>query len=84
MFNRIVAEHELEKIQDVTGEQKGIFPTFLSYGNVLVQTAGEVPMFIFRQVDNPFEVAKTINHLLKDMKARHQQQDPRKQYIPSK
>jgi hypothetical protein len=67
LFNRIIAEHELEKIQDVTAEQKGVLATFLSYGDVLVQTAGEVPMFIFRQVDNPFEVAKRINHLLKDI-----------------
>ncbi|MBD3360054.1 MAG: PH domain-containing protein [Candidatus Buchananbacteria bacterium] len=67
LFNRFISEHELEKIQDVTAEQKGVLATFLSYGNVLVQTAGEVPMFIFRQVDNPFEVAKQINHLLKDI-----------------
>ncbi len=67
LFNRFISEHELEKIQDVTAEQKGVLATFLSFGNVLVQTAGEVPMFIFRQVDNPFEVAKQINHLLKDI-----------------
>jgi len=67
LFNRVIAEHELDKIQDVTGEQKGFFATIFSFGDVLVQTAGEVPMFIFRQVDNPFEVAKTINHLLKDI-----------------
>ncbi|MFC1598469.1 PH domain-containing protein [Patescibacteria group bacterium] len=86
LFNRVIAEHELDKIQDVTGEQKGVFATIFSFGDVSVQTAGEVPMFIFRQVDNPFEVAKTINHLLKDipqhgqMKQQQQQsQQPTKQ-----
>jgi len=67
LFNRVISEHELDKVQDVTSEQKGVFATIFSFGDVLVQTAGEVPMFIFRQVDNPFEVAKTINHLLKDI-----------------
>ena len=84
LFNRIVAEHELEKVQDVTGKQKGVFPTFLSYGDVLVQTAGEVPMFIFKQVDNPFEVAKTINHLLKALKAKkgkHQPEEKKQSFL---
>jgi PH (Pleckstrin Homology) domain-containing protein len=69
LFNRIIAEHELDKIQDVTSEQKGILATFLSFGDVMIQTAGEAQFFIFKQVDNPFEVAKTINHLLKDIQA---------------
>lgn len=78
LFNRVIAEHELDKVQDVTGKQKGILPTFLSYGDVLVQTAGEVPMFIFKQVDNPFEVAKIINHLLKDIPRKQKQEKEEK------
>lgn len=67
LFNRMISEHELDKIQDVSAQQKGIWQTFFTYGNVNIQTAGEVPMFTFRQVDNPFEIAKTINHLLQQV-----------------
>lgn len=74
LFNRRISEHELEKIQDVTGEQKGIIGTFLTFGDVKVQTASEVPMFIFKQINDPFEVVKTINHLLKDLQAEKEKQ----------
>lgn len=66
LFHREIAEHNLDKIQDVTGSQKGIFSTFFSFGDVHIQTAGEVQRFIFRQVDNPFDIARTINNLLQE------------------
>src|SRR4030042_6750597 len=34
LFHREIAEHNLDKIQDVTGLQKGIFSTFFSFGDV--------------------------------------------------
>lgn len=64
MFNREIAEHDLDKIQDVSGIQKGFFQTLFSYGDVHVQTAGEIQRFIFRQVDNPFDVVRRINKLI--------------------
>lgn len=64
MFNREIAEHDLGKIQDVSGMQKGFWQTFFSYGDVHVQTAGEIQRFIFRQVDNPFDVVRVINALM--------------------
>jgi uncharacterized membrane protein YdbT with pleckstrin-like domain len=64
MFNREIAEHDLDKIQDVSGIQKGFFQTLFSYGDVHVQTAGEIQRFIFRQVDNPFDVVRKINKLI--------------------
>ena len=35
-------------------------------------------MFIFKQVDNPFEVAKIINHLLKDIPRKQKQEKEEK------
>jgi uncharacterized membrane protein YdbT with pleckstrin-like domain len=64
MFNREIAEHDLDKIQDVSGLQKGFFQTMFSYGDVHVQTAGEIQRFIFRQIDNPFDVVRQINKLI--------------------
>ena len=81
LFNREIAEHSLERIQDVSGLQKGIFETFFSYGDVHVQTAGEIQRFIFRQVDNPFEVVRVINGLIqkKELKFEEQLADKIKQ-----
>jgi len=64
LFNREVAEQDLDRIQDVSGIQKGVLQTFFSFGDVHIQTAGEVQKFIFRQVANPFDVVKTINTIL--------------------
>ncbi len=79
LFNREIAEHEIDKIQDVTGEQKGFLQTIFSYGDVHVQTAGEVQHFIFHQVNNPFDVVKEINQLLKE--ARIQKENAQKVVI---
>jgi len=66
MFNREIAEHDLDKIQDVSGLQKGFFQTLFSYGDVHVQTAGEIQRFIFKQVDNPFDIVRQINRLIQN------------------
>jgi uncharacterized membrane protein YdbT with pleckstrin-like domain len=40
LFNRRVSSLQLDKIQDVTVDVNGLLATFLSYGNLLVQSAG--------------------------------------------
>ncbi len=63
LFNRVVSELDLGVIQDVTAEQKGLFPTILHYGDVYIQTAGTTERFIFEQIPNPYKVAKIIQKL---------------------
>lgn len=63
LFSREVSEVELEKIQDITTEVKGIIPTFINYGNVYIQTAGEKERFIFADVPDPYEVKDIIMSL---------------------
>lgn len=60
LFDRTVAEQKLDRVQDVTSEMKGFFPTMLRYGNVYVQTAAEKERFVFEQVSRPDAVAKAI------------------------
>jgi len=60
LFARTVAELDLWRVQDVTSEVQGFFPTFFNYGNVYVQTAGAVDRFALEQVPNPHEVRKLI------------------------
>jgi len=60
MFNRAVAEMNLSRLQDVSIEQRGIIETMLHFGTIRAQTAGEVNVFMFDQVDRPEEVKEII------------------------
>ncbi|HRY82550.1 MAG TPA: PH domain-containing protein [Candidatus Moranbacteria bacterium] len=67
LFTRVVSELELEKIQDVTTDVRGIIPTFFNYGDLLVQTAGERERFRFRQIPDPYSVKDLIMKLQKEL-----------------
>ncbi len=60
LFHRIIAEQSVVRVQDVTSDVQGIIPTFLNFGNVYAQTAGERERFIFLNVPNPDQVKKVI------------------------
>lgn len=60
LFNRVISEQRLLRVQDATSEVKGLFPTFLDYGYVYVQTAGERERFVFAQVPYPDLVKKVV------------------------
>lgn len=62
-FYRNISELKLTKIQDVTSEIIGVIPTLLDYGNIYVQTAGEVGRFIFYQIPHPNKVKNVIVEL---------------------
>jgi hypothetical protein len=62
-FMRNISELKLTKIQDVTSEIIGIFPTLLDYGNIYVQTAGEKERFTFYQIPHPNQVKNVIVQL---------------------
>lgn len=72
LFSRISAEQKLSRIQDVTAEINGFWPTFLRYGDVHVQTAGTEERFNFQQVPEPNDVARKIASLA-EMKRRYDQ-----------
>lgn len=71
LFSRVVSEQKLFRVQDVTSEMEGFFPTFLNYGTVYIQSAAEKERFIFEQVPRPNEVAKKINTLAEENKKFH-------------
>lgn len=68
LFNRVISEQELYRIQDVTSQFKGIFSTMLNFGTVFIQTAGEHPRFIFKQIPNPHKIARKIIKLVEQNK----------------
>lgn len=57
------SQAELNKIQDISYSSGGIFATFFNYGNVRVETAGEMPNIEFDKVPNPEKVVETIRTL---------------------
>lgn len=65
LFSRDVSELNFEKIQDVTTEVAGVIPTFLNYGDVQIQTAGEEEKFLFRRVSDPYRIKDVIMGLQK-------------------
>ena len=60
MFMRTVSKEELDRIQDVTSEIKGLFGTIFNYGNVIVQTAGAQEHFVFENVPAPQTIVDVI------------------------
>lgn len=60
LFSRKTSELDYAKVQDITVDVKGFFPTMLNYGDVQVQTAGEEENFLFRTISNPLGVKTLI------------------------
>ena len=65
MFARKASELRFQKIQDITSEVTGFFPTILNYGDVRIQTAGTTEEFIFRTISDPYAIKNIIMGLQK-------------------
>lgn len=59
LFNREVSEFMLDKVQDITLEVPNLMATFLRYGNLRIQTAGERE-FSIMQIPNLYEAKNLI------------------------
>ncbi|TSA46415.1 PH domain-containing protein [bacterium] len=73
LLNHTTSELNLNRIQDVTAEVKGFLGTFFDYGNVYVQTAGEVERFEFEKVPHPHAVAKLVLDLYEQLPSEQKQ-----------
>jgi len=63
VFFHKVSQANLDKVQDVEFEKKGIFQNFFDYGDVQIETAGEISNFCFENIPDPEEYAKQILQL---------------------
>jgi uncharacterized membrane protein YdbT with pleckstrin-like domain len=54
---------ELQKIQDISFTTSGLLATIFDYGDVVVQTAGEMPEIRFESVPHPQKVVEVIRAL---------------------
>lgn len=53
LFSRTVSELDLFRIQDITTDVHGFFPTLLDYGDVTIKTASANAHIIFYDIKNP-------------------------------
>lgn len=60
MFNRTVSQLTLDRIQDVTVQTKGISSSFLGYGTVTIETAGEQENFVLENLPNAEKIQSQI------------------------
>ena len=72
LFARTVSEVDLYQIQDASSEVHGIFPSIFNYGNIILQTAGPVPKFVFRNVPDPNKLRQAILTLSSKDKKDHE------------
>ena len=53
IFSREIASINHDKIQDITVEIQGFFPTLFHFGDLHIQTAGEFRELIFEEIPEP-------------------------------
>lgn len=63
ILSREVSDASIRQIQDVTYNVRGIFAILFNFGNVLIQTAGEIEQLEFEYVSHPARVQNLISDL---------------------
>ncbi|MEK7159421.1 MAG: PH domain-containing protein [Patescibacteria group bacterium] len=76
LFSRVISEKDLSRMQDITSEVKGFLGTLLDYGDVHIQTAGEVERFIFKQIPFADEAARRISNLVSEYRKMNKTEVP--------
>lgn len=59
-FSREVATLSLDKVQDITVTISGILATFLNFGTIKIQSAGESEEFVIGNMPNPDKIKSVI------------------------
>jgi signal transduction histidine kinase len=63
LYSRKVSVLDLDQIEDVTFGQHGLLETFLKFGDLEIQTAGEIRNFIFKNIDDAGGLQRKIMEL---------------------
>ncbi|MBU0569713.1 hypothetical protein KKB40_02950 [Patescibacteria group bacterium] len=63
LFYREMTDANIDEIQDVTVEMGGAFRTSVNYGNIVIQTAAQIPKIEFEAVPQPDKVARILREL---------------------
>ena len=63
LFYREITDANIDQIQDVTVEVGGGIRTIVNFGDVVIQTAAEIPKINFEAVPKPDKVARVLRDL---------------------
>lgn len=63
LIDRDISDCDIDDIQDVTSTIRGAIRTSFDYGDILIQTAAEIPEIDFQAIPHPDEVAKVLREL---------------------
>lgn len=77
LFRRRLNESELDKIQNVTVEVKGVMKTMLNFGDIKITTAGVDPVMSLQNVENPYGVQQTIAKYCKKLEDSSESKAPK-------
>lgn len=61
IFTRVVSEMSLDKIQDVTYKVEGPLATWLSFGDIIIKTAGPAEDVVIEMISHPQGVTQEIS-----------------------
>jgi membrane protein YdbS with pleckstrin-like domain len=64
LIYREMTDAKIDQIQDVTVQIGGAVRTFFNYGDVIIQTAAQVPRIRFEAVPRPDDVARVLRELI--------------------
>lgn len=70
LFSRVASELPLDAVQDVTSDVQGVIHTMFDYGDVIVQTAGQIKQFHFKEIPTPEKIKEQIIHIVEDNRER--------------
>ena len=73
LFSRTISELDLYRVQDVTVDMNGIFPSLFKYGHVKVKTASQNLGIVFHNVPNPNEIREALIQLSDADRKHHQE-----------
>ncbi len=74
LFSRIASELPLDAVQDVTSDVQGVVRTMLDYGDVVIQTAGQMKQFHFKEIPAPEKIKEQIIRVVEDNRERKRQE----------
>lgn len=63
LVHREITDANIDQIQDVTTQMSGVLHTTFNYGNVIIQTAAQIPQIEYTAVPNPDKVAQVLREL---------------------
>jgi len=76
LFTRTTTELDLFRIQDITAEIRGLFPTVFNYGNLYIKTASANTDIVFRNIPNPNGIREHVIRLADEDRKFHFKQHP--------